>query len=305
MEMVNFEGWPNCIRLSNSKIELIITTDVGPRIIRCGYVNRQNLLYVSEAEKGRTGGNDWRIYGGHRLWHSPEAMPRTYFADNSPLTFTYDGNTLRLKQIIESTTGIIKEMDIALDSGNDHVNIIHRLINNNLWPIETSAWAITAHAAGSRAILPQEPYIDPGENLLPARPVVLWNYTQMSDKRWTWGNKYIQLKHDPTIPSEQKIGILNKQGWSACQLQDIIMIKRFAVQPDAIYPDFGSNNEVYVNEFLLETETLGPLTKIQPGKSIEHTEDWYFVTLDNHQPYGSTDSSVDNDILPFINAFIR
>jgi len=304
MEIVYFEGWPNCIRLSNREIELIITTDVGPRIIRCGYINGQNLLYVSGSDKGKTGGSEWHIYGGHRLWHAPEVMPRTYFPDNNPVNFGYDGKTLKLSQIIENTTGIIKEMDITLNPGKNHVNIIHRLINKNLWTIETSPWAITAHAAGSRAILPQEPYIDPAENLLPARPIVLWNYTHMNDKRWIWGNNYIQLIHDAGIKSEQKIGILNKQGWTACLLDNTMMIKRFEFNPDAVYPDYGSNNEVYVNEHLLEIETLGPVTKILPDKSAEHGEDWYIVTLQSH-PDPGTESSVDNDIRPLINSFIR
>ncbi len=89
----------------------------------------------------------------------------------------------------------------------------------------------------------------------------------------------IQLKHDSAIASEQKIGILNKQGWAACQLQENLMVKCFEYNPDAVYPDYGSNNEIYVNEHLLEVESLGPLTKILPGTSIEHTEDWYITTL--------------------------
>ena len=304
MEIVYFEGWPNCIRLSNREIELIITTDVGPRIIRCGYINRQNLFYVSGSEKGKTGGNEWHIYGGHRLWHTPEVMPRTYFPDNNAVNFVCEGNTLKLTQNIESTTGIIKEMDITLNPEKNHVNIIHRLINKNLWTIETSPWAITAHAAGSRAILPQEPYIDPAENLLPARLIVLWNYTRMNDKRWIWGNKYIQLKHDAGFKSEQKIGILNKQGWTASLLNDIMMIKRFEFNPDVAYPDYGSNNEVYVNEHLLEIETLGPIAKILPDKSAEHSEDWYIVTLQSC-PDSDTERSIDDGIRPLINSLIR
>lgn len=304
MERICFEGWSNCLRLFNSEIELVITTDVGPRIIQCGFKNKQNLFHISDVEKGKTGGNQWHIYGGHRLWHSPEAAPRSYFPDNSSVEYNWNGKTLRLRQNTETTTGIQKEMDITLDSEINHVKIVHRLINNNLWAIETSPWAITAHAAGSTAILPQEPYIDPAEDLLPARPVVLWNYTHMNDKRWTWGNKYILLKHDPSILSEQKIGILNKQGWSACLLDDTIMIKRFGFDHAAVYPDYGSNNEVYVNESLLEVETLGPLSKIHPSESVEHIEEWYFVTLDN-RPDVETDSAVDNHILPFISAFIR
>ena len=126
----------------------------------------------------------------------------------------------------------------------------------------------------------------------------------MNDKRWTWGNKYIQLQHNPEIKSEQKIGILNKQEWTACLLDNTMMIKHFEFNPDAVYPDYGSNNEVYVNEHLLEIETLGPVTKILPDKSAEHGEDWYIVTLQSH-PDPGTESSVDNDIRPLINSFIR
>src|SRR6478672_4770522 len=77
-EKINFGGWPNCIRLSNNESELIVTTDIGPRIIRLGFINKQNFFYLSEEDRGKKGGNDWRIYGGHRLWLAPEAMPLTY-----------------------------------------------------------------------------------------------------------------------------------------------------------------------------------------------------------------------------------
>jgi hypothetical protein len=126
----------------------------------------------------------------------------------------------------------------------------------------------------------------------------------MKDKRWTWGNKYIQLKHDATITSEQKIGILNKQGWTASILDNYMMIKRFDFNPDEVYPDYGSNNEVYVNEHLLEIETLGPLSRILPGQSISHSEDWYISTLLCH-PDTEAESSIDDHILPVINSIIR
>ena len=81
------------------------------------------------AEKGKTGGEEWNIFGGHRLWHAPEVMPRTYFPDNYPVDYTWDGITLKLVQQIESTTGIVKEIDITLDPDRNHVKILHRLIN--------------------------------------------------------------------------------------------------------------------------------------------------------------------------------
>jgi hypothetical protein len=299
MEKINFEGWPNCIRLFNREIELIITTDVGPRIIRCGFIDKQNLLFVSELEKGKTGGNQWHIYGGHRLWHAPEAIPRTYFPDNNQVDYNWDGKTLKLRQNVEITTGIIKEIDITLDSDKNHVNILHRLINKNLWAIETSPWAITAHAGGGKAILPQEPYIDPVEDLLPARPVVLWNYTKMNDPRWKWGAKYIQLIHDGTLTSEQKIGILNKQGWTAYINFNVLMVKNFEYDPDVIYPDYGCNNEVYVNGDFLEIESLGQVTRLAPESAVEHTEQWFITTLEDHMDE-EDEASIESILLPHI-----
>jgi len=59
--------------------------------------------------------------------------------------------------------------------------------------------------------------------------------------------------------------VLNKQGWTAYYLNGEILIKKFDYDPDVVYPDYGCNNETYINGNLLEIETLGPLTKIPPG----------------------------------------
>ncbi len=56
MELVNFNGWPNCIKLKDDKVELIVTTDIGPRIVWLGFTGGQNLLYEStgrQRQKGR------------------------------------------------------------------------------------------------------------------------------------------------------------------------------------------------------------------------------------------------------------
>lgn len=302
-ERVNLEGWPNCIKLSNEQLELIVTTDVGPRIIKLGYIKGQNLLYISPEDIGKTGGDRWRIYGGHRLWHAPEVMPRTYSQDNNPVEYSWNGKTLQLIQETERITGIRKEMEITLEHSRNHMTILHRLINNNLWDIELSAWAITAFAAGGRAILPQEPYVDPVLNLLPSRPLVLWHYTQMEDPRWIWGNKYIKLLQDPSLKSEQKIGILNKQGWSAFYLKGDILVKYFEFEPEAQYTDYGCNNEIYVNGDLLEVETLSPVKRLAPGQGLEHTEHWMVASLpDSFRD--TEDSSIDQFLSPLVNSFL-
>lgn len=301
-EQVNFEGWPNCIKLSNGRIELIVTTDVGPRIISFGYVGGQNVFYVAPTDKGKTGGKDWHLYGGHRLWHAPEAIPRSYAPDNSSVKHTWDGKTLKLVQDIEPTTSLIKELEITLSAENNEVEVLHRLINKSSWSLELSAWSISACASGGRAIVPQEPYTPPEDNLLPSRPLVLWPYTKMTDHRYIWGDRFIQAKQDKNIISETKIGVLNKQEWSAFYLNKLLFIKTFEYDPDALYPDFGSNNEIYINGDFLEVETLGPLTKIAPEEALEHTEYWL---LERVKDLSEDEDEIEQIIKPLLTSYLR
>jgi len=295
-EKYSYGGWKNCIRLSNGKIELVVTTDVGPRIIRLSEVNKKNLFKEYKNQLGLTGGDEWRSYGGIRFWHAPEASPRSYSPDNFPVKNSWDKNTLKLSQETEKTTGIKKEMEITLDEENNHVRINYRLINNNLWDIEISPWAISVMAENTMAIVPQEPFQSWQENLSPVRPVSLWAYTKMQDPRWTWGDKYIRLKQDPNSVSCQKIGVLNTAGWIAGYNDGEILVKRHSFDPDFGYPDFNCNTEIYTDADILELETLGPLVILEPGAEVELVEHLFYfkATIVN------TDESIDEKLIPLI-----
>lgn len=299
-EKYPYGGWLNCIRLSNGQVELIVTTDVGPRIIRFGYIGGQNLFHEFPNDRGKTGGDEWRPYGGHRLWHAPEQMPRTYAPDNSPVQYQWDGTTLTLTQPVEPTTGIVKQIEITLSPTDNHVKLVHRLINRNLWDIEAAPWCLTFMAQGGRAIVPQEPYIAHSEYLLPARPLVLWHYTDMRDPRWIWGTRYIQLRQDPTVPPDdkgkQKVGMLNKQGWAAYVLRGEVFLKRYAYDPKATYPDYGCNTELFTNADMLELETLGALERIPAGGSVQHVEHWFLFKAE----VGVDEAEIDRVLLPLV-----
>ena len=297
MEKKAYGGWPNCITLSNGKIEAVVTTDVGPRVIRLGFVGGQNLFKEYEDMLGTTGGDEWKIYGGHRLWHAPEAKPRTYALDNVPVEFEWDGTTLRLTPPFEADNGVQKEMLITMDPDENKVTVLHRITNESAWDITLAPWALSVMAQTGRAILPQEPFVSHQDKLLPARPLVLWNYTNMSDPRWTWGEKYVQLQQDPNNTQPQKIGIRSTLGWVAYALNGDVFIKRYPVHPDAEYPDYGSNTETFTNEDMLEVETLGPLTNLEAdGGSVEHTERWYLFKAD----VGTDDEAIDATLMPLV-----
>lgn len=268
---------PNCYRLDNGTVEVIVTTDIGPRVICYRFVGGENILgelgpeVIVESDFG-----DYHLWGGHRLWHAPEASPRSYLPDDKPLAVELVGDdSVRLTQAVEPATHIEKEMLVKLDPDGTRVTITHTLTNRGLWPVELAPWAPTIMNGGGTTIIPNEPYIPEADKVLPARPIVVWHYTDISDPRWTFGKKYIRLRTDGNLEAQLKMGVMNKQGWAAYLRERTLFLKRFPFLEDANYPDYGCNFETYTAGDFMEVESLGPLVKLDPDESTVHLEYWY------------------------------
>ena len=301
IKKVAYRGWPNCCRISNGKIELIVTTDVGPRVIRFGFIGGQNLFKEYSSFLGKRGGRQWVTYGGHRLWHAPEDQTRTYSPDNSPVVVKQGAGQVRFIQDVEVGTGIQKEIEIKLAPNRAQVELVHRLRNTGVWPIELAPWALSVMAPGGTVIIPLPPRGPHPKNLLPGNLLTLWRYTDMSDPRWTWGRKYILLRQDASPQSTpQKLGALVPDGWSGYALNDQLFVKKFACIAGANYADFGCNFETFTDREMLEVETLGAFTKIAPGQAVEHIETW---SLFDGVPAPQSDRDVERHISQLIKRF--
>jgi len=289
----SYRDWPNSYRLSNGTIDLVVTTDVGPRIIRLGFVGEENEFVEMDDQIGRTSDTEWINYGGHRLWHAPEERPRTYYPDSRPLSLEEHDGFVRTVQDVESTTGIQKEMDIHLHPEKAAVTVVHRLHNRGLWSVDLAPWALSVMAPGGVAVLPLPARGTHAEHLTPGNRLVLWKYTDMADPRWTWGRQFILLRQD-TAGSPQKVG-LSHADWVAYARKGHLFVKRFPVFPDADYADMGCSVEAFTNARMLEVETLAPLAPLAPGASVEHVEHW---SLFQDVPMPGNDADVERDVLP-------
>src|ERR1017187_2948316 len=114
MEMVKFNGWKNAVRLSNKDVELIVTKDVGPRVIRFGFINERNVFAEYKDQQGRIREKEWMIRGGHRFWIAPEEKPKTYELDNAPVEIERTKEGIRTIQPTGPLSGIQKTMEISL-----------------------------------------------------------------------------------------------------------------------------------------------------------------------------------------------
>jgi hypothetical protein len=202
---------------------------------------------------------------------------------------------------LETGTHIQKEMTVKLDSAGAGVTITHKITNKDIWPIELAPWALTIVRGGGFTIIPQEPYISHANALLPARPMVLWNYTDLSDSRWTLGKKYILLRTDENLTYAQKVGVANKRGWAGYLRDKTLFIKRFPYIEGASYPDYGCNFETFTNGSFMEVESVAPLVTLEPGQSSEHIERWFLFKDVNA---GETEESLDKAISPLVSGSV-
>ncbi len=296
IEPLSYGGWHNCVKMSNGTVEIVATLDVGPRLIRFGFVDGPNVFKEFEDMMGRTGDDKWNIYGGHRLWHAPEEMPRTYVVDNSPVAHEDHGDFLRLRPPLESTTGLQKEYDVYLLEGA-RARIVHRTINHNVWGVEFAMWALSVMDAGGACFFPLPERGGHPENLEPASTLTLWKFSDLSDPRWQFMPKYIGLKQDASKSSPQKIGAWVPDGWAAYANKNQLFVKYFEAHEDELYPDMNCNFETFTNESMLEVETLGPLLVLEPNESVEHVEEW---ALFDNVAMPQTQDDIDQNVLPLV-----
>lgn len=269
-------GWPNCLRLANEAIEVLITTDVGPRILGCRRTGGENVLRVYEEQTGRTGEGDYQVRGGHRLWVSPETK-LTYTPDNGPVEVEQIGEAaVRVVNPATPEAPVRKELTISLAEADAALELEHRLINESDAAMEIASWGITVMRPGGWEIIPQPPLGSHDTDLLPERVIVPWTYTDFSDPRWSFGSRFWRLRPAAERPAT-KLGFALAAGWAAYALPDTLFIKTFAYDPQAAYPDRGCNFETFSKGDFIELESLSPLVRLEPGAAVGHRETWHLL----------------------------
>jgi hypothetical protein len=271
MEIISYGGWNRCARLVSGDVELVVTLEIGPRVIRCGLTGGPNEFVEHPEDMGHKGGGPYRSYGGHRLWVAPEVEAITLQPDNDPVEHTSDGAT----SVFTTRTDrwhVQKEIRIT-PLGGGAFELEHRLYNRGGHPLELTTWALTQLAPNGEAYFPMPSFKPHTEEVLPDRPLALWGYTDLSDPRWTWSQSLGQLRQDPAR-GPQKIGMFCPQGWAAYANHGNLWIKVFDAVLGGDYADYGCNFETFTNQKMLELESLGEVTIVDADDHTGHIERW-------------------------------
>ena len=275
----SYKNYGDCLKISNNICEVIITVDVGPRIIGYNLLGKENVFYNDidrnycnkgeDYDKYYYPGAEWNIYGGHRLWISPEAEVKSYYPDNDPVNYDIIENGVRLNCDAQKGNNVQYTITVTLSEDTTKLKINHQIKNTGNETKTFAPWCLSVMASGGVGITPM-PMTKTG--LLANRVLSLWDYSKMNDDRVYWGDKYIILKHDNKPPF--KYGIKMTDDWAAYLVSEQLFVKRFYTEPNGNYTDFGVSFESYTCAAFHEVESLGVLSDVEPTESVEHSEEW-------------------------------
>jgi len=298
---IEYKGW-QALALNAGKAELVIPTDIGPRVMSCGLTGGGNLFCNLPEEMGGKGEDEWLLRGGHRLWTSPEAKPRSYELDNSAIEVERLGDKgVNLTGKLDPVAGFRKAIRIEVVNERTF-KVTHTIINEgNAWPVESAPWALSVMAIGGYMVIPLMPKGSHDTDLLPNYTLIPWTYTDFTHPVWDFHRDYIGVDTTKANGS-QKLGLSNYPGWAAYWQEAGTFAVYAEVKEGGRYPDFGSCFEVFSCDIMAELETLGELKTLEPGESTEHVEYWgVFEDL----PKPDNDEAFNESLKPAVENWIK
>lgn len=290
-EEINYKIFGKCLKIFTDKIELIVTLDIGPRVISYKRTNGGNIFWEDEHDLLQLNNQDmdkmfykgaiWHGYGGHRLWSAPESFS-TYYPDNFPVEYNIENNIFVFKQNIQSYNEV--QETIKLSFIDNETVLFEGIIKNKSKKIkELSCWSISmCKGPGVEIVeLPNEP-----TSFIPQRHYSLWGFGALNnDSRAFYGNHYYSLSVDFSKQDAYKVGMKVTNGKAVYIASNDIFVKSLPIFLNETYPDNNVNYETYTKKWYLEMESLSPLKILKPEASLSHKEIWNLYKFDDEIPF--------------------
>ena len=288
--VAEFENYGRVLEITDGAVEVKVTLDLGPRVIYCGLVGKKNVFFCDlerktkcdkpEMEQFYGQGRFWYLYGGYRLWMSPEYLPVTYYPDNDEVEYVIKGDTVIFVPPVQKENELQMLYSLTL-SGDGKITVNNRLINFSHSRKQGAAWTLCVMSKNSYTFGLQTAR-DTG--LLPNRTLVLWPYTKLNDKRITINDRLIAVKQDPDGDGALKVGFNNEAGTVITVTEDgTEFIQRYKTDhKNGKYPDGGCSCEIYSCADFTESETLSPIQTILPGHSLDFSIEWELKSINEN-----------------------
>lgn len=284
VQEINYKDYGRCLRLYNDVVEIVTTLDFGPRIVRYGFIDGVNIFNDKKELFTKSVGQPFKdyygedkffcLYGGHRLWTSPEWYPEMYYPDNDPVAyevFEEDGKkSVMLTPPAQEKNFIQMKIKLTLDADDSNVEVVHYVTNLGTRIKEFAIWCLSLCSKGGLEIIPMNTN---QTGYLPNGKIAVWPYTDLRMDEIYFGKKYTTIKQ-PDV-NRLKLGFHLKDGTVYYVLEDSVFVKNYYPNYETgVYPDGGVSYETYSCANFTEIETLGELKRVAPNETVSHTERW-------------------------------
>ena len=259
MRIECYKNFGKCVVLERGGFKAMITIDIGPRII---YYGTDNFNFFSEDidrnvskggeffDKEYKEGETWYLYGGHRVWKSPENLD-TYTPDNYPVDYTLEDDfggefrcdvskkfEYRLKVYIDENGSLSVRNEVKTKCCDEKFHV----------------WALSVMCKNGILRVPLNDKVD---DLNPIQNLVYWPYDDCRDGRFSMADGLLTVCQTDN-PNPLKLGLFSKKKRAYYTLgEKTLKITCLTGNDEGKYPDFGCNFETYTNNHILEIEWLG------------------------------------------------
>lgn len=253
LRLIPYAGWNDCIHLTNTVCEAVISTTVGPRILRYGKVGGPNLLYLDEFAAGQTEETKtWRAYAGHSF---DAFIDGDIFLppENTPVTYTLGADRIDFDPI--QFDGVSKTISLRM-CRRGGLEIKQTITNTGDAPKTVTIQGNTLVPSGGVAAIPltQPPVKGAG------RPEL------------RQGETLALIEPDQVYPSEFEVAGHADELWCGYFHQGALFIMTSPAVEGSYANDV--NVSVSANPRRVKISSHSPEVVLAPGECLLHTEVW-------------------------------
>ena len=270
----NYHGWSDAWMLANGRVEAIIVPAVG-RVMQFKFVDdADGPFWENRALDGKLPNpksKEWGNFGGDKTWPAPQedwpkvtgrAWPPPQSFDSMPVEVQTTDVGLALISPVDSHYGIRTRRVVVLTPKQPEMIITTTYEKVSGPSLKVAIWTISQlrdPIGVFWAPHPQTPWPNGFNEQSDALPINLAKQDGM-----------LSLTRDPK--GAHKIGAISNFLLWIGDKQALRIANPYV--PNAVYPDHGSNAEVYTNPDpfpYVELEMLGPFHELGVGEKIEET----------------------------------
>lgn len=277
IKQINLKYYGKCVSINNGTVKVIVSVDVGPKIIFWGYTNGENMLYIpydileyDEPISQKIPPDIFFKRYGHEIMLAYEKSKPVFLSSGTTIySILQEGVAFSCSS---PKLGLSANLEIIIQDNSNSIMIVHSIENTNEKTQNFSICSSTFVTQDGTLLVPQN--IEDLGNA-PNRVLSLWKKSNINDSRLCVANEYLKFNNISTDKlSVLKLGINNRRAWSTYTKDGNTFLMHYLHNKKAKYLNFDSSFIIDSKKELLSLKILSPIYNVQKNEVAKMAEYW-------------------------------